>query len=132
MKTISRIISSVAVVAAAIVISSAFGGSPARAAPERIRLMTWGGHWLDIFRPIAEKYEKETGTKVEFVVQTGAADGMNKLLAQKSNPQVDVWTSIESTAAAAARGAAVSEEAPAAARARARAPVRRRCATSRR
>jgi putative spermidine/putrescine transport system substrate-binding protein len=34
-------------------------------------------------------------------VQTGASDGMNKLLAQKANPQVDVWTSIESTVTAA-------------------------------
>jgi ABC-type glycerol-3-phosphate transport system substrate-binding protein len=33
-----------------------------------IRLMTWGGHWLDIFRPIAEKFEKDTSNKVEFVV----------------------------------------------------------------
>lgn len=75
--------------------------SMASAAPEKIRLMTWGGHWLDIFRPIAEQFEKETGIKVEFVVQSGAGDGMSKLMAQKGNPQVDVWTSIESTVAAA-------------------------------
>lgn len=71
------------------------------AGAETIRLMTWGGHWLDIFRPIAEKFEKDTGHKVEFVVQTGASDGMNKLIAQKANPQIDVWTSIESTLTAA-------------------------------
>ncbi len=71
------------------------------AAAETIRVMTWGGHWLDIFRPIAEKFEKDTGNKVEFVVQTGASDGMNKLIAQKGSPQIDVWTSIESTVVAA-------------------------------
>ncbi|KQW20942.1 hypothetical protein ASC80_12310 [Afipia sp. Root123D2] len=62
-----------------------------------IRLMTWGGSWQDIFRPVAEAFEKDTGTKVEFIVQSGAADGLNKLTAQKANPQVDVWTSISST-----------------------------------
>lgn len=102
MRTVGRVISTATALAMALTIGSAFGVSRAQAAPDKIRLMTWGGHWLDIFRPIAEKFEKETGTKVEFVVQTGAADGMNKLLAQKGNPQVDVWTSIESTAAAAA------------------------------
>lgn len=68
----------------------------AQAAPE-IRLMTWGGQWQDIFRPVAQAFEKDTGTKVEFVVQSGAADGLNKITAQRANPQVDVWTSIAST-----------------------------------
>jgi putative spermidine/putrescine transport system substrate-binding protein len=63
-----------------------------------IRLMTWGGSWQDIFRPVGEAFEKDTGTKVEFVVQAGAADGLNKITAQRANPQVDVWTSISSTA----------------------------------
>lgn len=64
---------------------------------KEIRLMTWGGSWLDIFRPVAEKFEKETGIKVEFVVQSGAGDGLNRITAQKANPQVDIWTSIAST-----------------------------------
>lgn len=75
--------------------------APATAA--EIRMMTWGGHWLDIFRPVAEKFEKETGHKVEFVVQAGASDGLNKLIAQRNNPQVDVWTSIASTVEAATK-----------------------------
>lgn len=62
-----------------------------------IRLLTWGGSWQDIFRPVAEAFEKDTGTKVEFVVQSGSADGLNKITAQRANPQVDVWTSISST-----------------------------------
>jgi putative spermidine/putrescine transport system substrate-binding protein len=69
----------------------------AQEAAKEIRLMTWGGSWLDIFRPVAEKFEKETGIKVEFVVQSGAGDGLNRITAQKGNPQVDVWTSIAST-----------------------------------
>ena len=69
----------------------------AQAAATEIRLMTWGGHWQDIFRPVAAAFEKDTGTRVEFVVQSGAADGLNKITAQRANPQVDVWTSIAST-----------------------------------
>jgi len=68
-----------------------------------LRMMTWGGQWLDIFRPVAADFEKKTGTKVEFVVQGGASDGMTRLAAQRANPQVDVWTSIESTVQAATK-----------------------------
>lgn len=80
-------------------------GTPATAQElaKEIRMMTWGGHWLDIFRPVAEAFEKDTGTKVEFVVQSGAADGLNKIMAQRNNPQVDVWTSIASTVQSATR-----------------------------
>jgi len=77
--------------------SKGFSQSPAK----EIRLLTWGGYWQDIFRPVAEAFEKDTGTKVEFVVQSGSADGLNKLTAQRGNPQVDVWTSIASTVQAA-------------------------------
>lgn len=73
--------------------SRAFSQAPAK----EINLMTWGGSWQDIFKPVAAAYEKDTGTKVNFVVQSGAADGLNKLTAQRANPQVDVWTSITST-----------------------------------
>lgn len=68
---------------------------------KEINLMTWGGSWQDIFKPVAQEFEKDTGTKVNFVVQAGAADGLNKLTAQRANPQVDVWTSITSTMQAA-------------------------------
>lgn len=77
------------------------GRASAQEPASEIRLMTWGGHWQDIFRPVAEAFEKDTGTKVEFVVHSGAADGLNKITAQRNNPQVDVWTSIASTVQAA-------------------------------
>jgi len=67
------------------------------ASATELRLMTWGGHWQDIFRPVMAEFERQTGIKVTFVVQSGAADGLNKITAQRNNPQVDVWTSIEST-----------------------------------
>lgn len=76
---------------------------------KEIKVMTWGGLWLDIFRPVAEKFEKETGIKVEFVVQSGAGDGLNKITAQKANPQVDVWTSIASTVEAATKAGLLEE-----------------------
>lgn len=102
MKILRSLSSYLACAAAAAFVWAAAAPAPAAAA-ETIRLMTWGGHWLDIFRPIAAKFEKDTGNKVEFVVQTGAGDGMNKLIAQKAGPQIDVWTSIESTVAAATK-----------------------------
>lgn len=80
---------------------------PARG--ETIKLMTWGGNWLDIFRPVAAEFEKKTGHKVEFVVQSGAADGLTKITAQRATPQVDVWTSIESTALSAAKAGLLVE-----------------------
>jgi putative spermidine/putrescine transport system substrate-binding protein len=79
------------------------GAATAQDVAKEIKVMTWGGLWLDIFRPVAEKFEKETGIKVEFVVQSGAGDGLNKITAQRANPQVDVWTSIASTVEAATK-----------------------------
>jgi putative spermidine/putrescine transport system substrate-binding protein len=78
--------------------------TPTPASAETVlKMMTWGGLWLDIFRPVAADFEKKTGIKVEFVVQSGAGDGMTKLAAQRANPQVDLWTSIESTVQAATK-----------------------------
>jgi putative spermidine/putrescine transport system substrate-binding protein len=70
---------------------------------KQIRLLTWGGNWQDIFRPVGEAFEKDTGIKVEMVVQSGSGDGLNKITAQRANPQVDVWTSIASTVEAATK-----------------------------
>jgi putative spermidine/putrescine transport system substrate-binding protein len=97
---ISRTITCAALLAALWVMPST---AMAQEAAKEVKVMTWGGLWLDIFRPVAEKFEKETGIKVEFVVQSGAGDGLNKLTAQKANPQVDVWTSIASTVEAATK-----------------------------
>lgn len=74
-----------------------------------INLMSWGGHYLDTFRPVADEFEKETGIHVNIVVQSGAKDGLTKITAQKNDPQVDVWLSIESTAQAAADAGLLAE-----------------------
>lgn len=79
--------------------ASLFGAPTARAAPvEEITMLTWGGAFLDAFKIAADAFEKQTGIKVVFVTQVGATDGLNKLIAQKDAPQVDVWGAIESTA----------------------------------
>ncbi len=83
---------------------------PARAAGAgEIVFLTWGGLYFDIFRPVADDFEKATGIKVTFAVQSGAKDGLNKLTAQRQNPQVDVWASIESTAQAATEAGLLAE-----------------------
>jgi putative spermidine/putrescine transport system substrate-binding protein len=78
-----------------------------------INLMSWGGHYLDTFRPVADAFEKKTGHKVNIVVMSGAKDGLTKITAQKNDPQVDVWLSIESTAQAAAEAGLLADLNPA-------------------
>src|SRR5689334_21214797 len=85
---------------------------PTRADAAEINLMSWGGHYLDTFRPVADAFEKETGHKVNIVVMSGAKDGLTKITAQKNDPQVDVWLSIESTAQAAAEAGLLADLKP--------------------
>jgi len=77
-----------------------------------INVLTWGGHYLDTYKPIAADFEKETGISVKLVVQSGAKDGLTKVMAQKNDPQVDVWFSIESTAQAAAQAGILADLKP--------------------
>ncbi len=67
-------------------------------ATKEITFMHWGGTWGDSVRKIAEQFEKETGIKVVFNLQESARVGFTKLLAQKDNPQVDVWAANLSSA----------------------------------
>jgi len=71
----------------------AFGPSTALAA-EKITLLTWGGAYSDTFKKIGENFEKETGIAVEVQMHGSTAAGLQKLIAQKNNPQIDVWTSV--------------------------------------
>jgi putative spermidine/putrescine transport system substrate-binding protein len=70
---------------------------PAVAQPE-IVLMTWGGAFRDAFETVKGDIEKAAGVRLTFVTQAGAAAGLSRLEAQKASPQVDLWTSIVSTA----------------------------------
>ncbi|MBV9858529.1 MAG: extracellular solute-binding protein [Alphaproteobacteria bacterium] len=83
-----------------------------QAAATEINFMTWGGHYLDTYNPLVEKFAKQTGNKVNIVVMSGAKDGLTKIMAQKDDPQVDVWLSIESTAAEAEQAGLLSDLRP--------------------
>ncbi len=67
------------------------------AEPEVV-LMTWGGAFHDAFEAARPDIEKAAGVKLTFVIQSSASGGLSRLEAQKANPQVDLWTSIVSTA----------------------------------
>lgn len=72
-------------------------------AAQELTLMTWGGVFHDAFTSVLGDLEKLTGVKVRLVTQAGAAAGFSRLKAQRQSPQVDLWTSIESTAQQAAQ-----------------------------
>jgi putative spermidine/putrescine transport system substrate-binding protein len=81
---------------------------------KEVTVMTYSGVWGDSFKTnIADPFTKKTGIKVNMVTMLTARDGMTKLMAQKENPQIDVWTADNAThALAAERGllAALSEK----------------------
>ena len=97
---------------AALITGIALAISAQAANAVEITVMTWGGHYLDTYKPIAEEFQKETGISVKLVVQSGAKDGLTKITAQKNDPQVDVWFSIESTAQAAVQAGLVADLKP--------------------
>lgn len=69
-------------------------------AQTEIVLMTWGGAFRDAFEAVKGDIERIAGVNLKFVTQAGAAAGLSRLQAQAQSPQVDLWTSIESTARA--------------------------------
>jgi putative spermidine/putrescine transport system substrate-binding protein len=73
-------------------------------AEEELVVMSWGGRWGDsLQKNIIDPFQKETGVKVTLVHQLNGRDGLNKLRAQKANPQVDIWTADNSTQGLAAK-----------------------------
>src|ERR1700686_3590601 len=54
--------------------------------------MTWGGVWQQTFDKIAKDYEAKTKQPVTVVAQGAGEAGLARLIAQKSNPEVDVWS----------------------------------------
>ncbi|MCO8245306.1 extracellular solute-binding protein [Haladaptatus sp. AB643] len=58
--------------------------------PKAIRLGTWGGTWQDLMiKAVVKPYKKETGINAEYVLGDNT-DRLNKIIAQKKNPPVDV------------------------------------------
>jgi len=87
---------------AAVMAAAALMLAAGTAGAVEINFLTWGGHYLDTYNPMVKDFEKKTGIKVNLVVQAGAKDGLTKITAQRNDPQVDIWGSIQSTAEAAA------------------------------
>ena len=65
------------------------------AAGEEIVVQTWGGPWGESFKNnVARPFEEKFGIKVITELQESSRIGMTKIIAQKDNPTVDVWTTI--------------------------------------
>jgi len=84
------------ILVAALVSVLFIGVSAARAA--EVVINTWGGAFLEAFNAVQGDIEKVSGAKVKMTSHPGAAAGLSRLIAQKDNPQVDLFTGIESTA----------------------------------
>ncbi len=69
------------------------------AAQSTIVVQLWGGAFMDALQDVKPDIEKATGVKIELVTQTSAVAGLQRLEAQKANPQVDLWMTSDSTAA---------------------------------
>jgi putative spermidine/putrescine transport system substrate-binding protein len=70
------------------------------AAQKTIVIQTWGGAFTDALNDVKADIERETGTRLELVTQGTAVAGLQRLEAQRANPQVDVWLASEGAAAA--------------------------------
>ena len=71
------------------------------AAQKTIVVQTWGGAFFDAVTSVKADIEKMAGSRVEFVAQATSVTGLQRLEAQKANPQVDLWMTADATAATA-------------------------------
>jgi putative spermidine/putrescine transport system substrate-binding protein len=93
-----RSFSSVTVLLSVLVFCSLFINLPSAKAQSEVVINTWGGAFLEAFNAVQPDIEKVSGVKVKMTTHPGAAAGLSRLIAQKDNPQVDLFTGIESTA----------------------------------
>ena len=70
----------------------------AAVAASEVVINTWGGAFLEAFTAVQGDIEKTSGMKVKLTTHPGAAAGLSRIIAQKDNPQIDLFTGIESTA----------------------------------
>lgn len=77
-------------VAALAAFQLAGGGAAAQDKP--LVFMTWGGVWQQTFDKIAKEYEAKTGQPVNVTVQGAGEAGLARVIAQKGNPEVDLWS----------------------------------------
>jgi putative spermidine/putrescine transport system substrate-binding protein len=68
-------------------------GSAASAQDKKpLVFMTWGGVWQQTFDKIAKEYEGKTGQPVSVIVQGAGEAGLARVIAQKGNPEIDLWS----------------------------------------
>jgi putative spermidine/putrescine transport system substrate-binding protein len=92
-----NLLSGMAVVAV-LFFCSLFVYLPNAKAQNEVIINTWGGAFLEAFNAVQPDIEKVSGVKVKMTTHPGAGAGLSRLIAQKDNPQVDLFTGIESTA----------------------------------
>ncbi len=68
------------------------GNLPAQAQEKPLVFMTWGGVWQKTFTDLAKEYEVATKQPVTVIAQGAGEAGVARLIAQKSNPEVDIWS----------------------------------------
>ncbi|MCC7347075.1 MAG: extracellular solute-binding protein [Variibacter sp.] len=76
----------------ALLVLAGIGAASGAQAQEPLTLMTWGGVWQKTFEKVAADYQAKTGQAVKVVAQASADAGLARLIAQKSRPEVDLWT----------------------------------------
>ncbi|WP_266082679.1 ABC transporter substrate-binding protein [Haladaptatus caseinilyticus] len=71
-------------------LAGCLGGGGNGGKPNALRLGTWGGTWQDLMiKAVVKPYKKETGINAEYVLGDNT-DRLNKIIAQKKKPPVDV------------------------------------------
>lgn len=85
---VSRLCLTVAAIAAVQTISNA---AIAQSKPPLV-FMTWGGVWQQTFDKIAKEYEAKTKQPVTVVVQGAGEAGLARVIAQKTSPEIDLWS----------------------------------------
>ncbi|GHF68877.1 extracellular solute-binding protein [Seohaeicola zhoushanensis] len=88
--------------------------APGMALAEDVTVQVWGSTWKSLLEPLSQRFEAETGIKVEVVTQSSSGEGLVKLQAERANPTVDVWFTTNSVAAKASKDQELFTKIPAA------------------
>lgn len=75
---------------------------PAFSAENEITIQVWGSTWQNLLQPMSQRFEAETGIKVNVITQSSSGEGLLKLQAERENSGVDVWFTTNAVAATAA------------------------------
>lgn len=92
MKRISMIKIAAKTAICAVVAGLLGGALPAHAQEKPLVFMTWGGVWQKTFTELAKEYEAKTKQPVTVIAQGAGEAGVARLIAQKANPEIDIWS----------------------------------------